>query len=138
MDIDENTRHWLVVGICLHSITNTVLRKYVEQRLTQLYQSLKASDNIDTQIRPNQLQTFGTRYLNYEGINDNETKFGRQNQYDHKVLSAVDLSKLFIETKLSKYASFDRSCDLSAVLNIIGNVDHPDFALIRTSAVQVK
>ncbi|CAG2248830.1 unnamed protein product [Mytilus edulis] len=63
-------------------------------------------------------------YLNYETINMNKDIFGkRSNRYDYRVKNHVDLSKLFLQTHMTKYQAIDDSCDSSAVLGIIINID---------------
>ncbi len=132
MTLDNNSRRWLVIGICLHNIICPVLRKFVEPVIDRLYISLKFSHNIGTQNHNNRLEWFGSgprkKRLNYEGINNNKQNNRRNyRNYDYKVQNPVDLSKLFIGTVVSHYTAFDESCDSSALLGIIGNVDVPDF-----------
>ncbi|CAG2243217.1 unnamed protein product [Mytilus edulis] len=47
----------------------------------------------------------------------------RAPNYDYKVQNAVDLSKLFLETRMAHYKGFDESCDSSALLGIIVSID---------------
>ncbi|CAG2193034.1 unnamed protein product [Mytilus edulis] len=123
-DLDDNKKRWLVVGICLHSILAPALRKYVEPIVTNLYNSLKISDHIDLQTYQGHLQTYGTAniHLNYYPINNNKATRGYQT-YDYKVQNAVDLSKLFLKTHMANYTAFDESCDSSALLGMIVNID---------------
>ncbi|CAC5410694.1 unnamed protein product [Mytilus coruscus] len=126
-EIDDNKKRWLVVGICLHSILSTTLRKYVEPVVTKLYNSLKLSDQIDKQTYTGHLKSYGAvniKYLNYKAINNNKTTSGnRAPHYDYKVQNAVDLSKLFLEINMVHYKGFNESCDSSALLGIIVNID---------------
>ncbi|XP_076083201.1 uncharacterized protein LOC143054167 [Mytilus galloprovincialis] len=125
-EIDDNTKRWLVVGICLHSVLAAALRKYVEPVITNLYNSLKLSDQIDKQTYTGHLKIYGAVnfYLNYKTINNNKTPPGnRAPNYDYKVQNAVDLSKLFLETSMAHYKGFDESCDSSALFGIIVNTD---------------
>ncbi|VDH90167.1 60kDa lysophospholipase, partial [Mytilus galloprovincialis] len=126
-EIDDNKKRWLVVGICLHSILSPTLRKYVEPVVTNFHNSLNFSHQIDKQNYTGHLKSYGTvnvKYLNYKAINNNKTTSGnRILHYDYKVQNAVDLSKLFIETNMAQYTGFDESCDASALLGIIINVD---------------
>lgn len=123
-DLDDNKKRWLVVGICLHSILAPALRKYVEPIVTNLYNSLKISDHIDLQTYQGHLQTYGTAniHLNYYPINNNKASRGYRT-YDYKVQNAVDLSKLFLKTHMANYTAFDESCDSSALLGMIVNID---------------
>ncbi|CAG2193061.1 unnamed protein product [Mytilus edulis] len=125
-EIDDNTKRWLVVGICLHRVLAAALRKYVEPVITNLYNSLKLSDQIDKQTYTGHLKVYGAVnfYLNYKPINNNKMPPGnRAPNYDYKVQNAVDLSKLFLETSMAHYKGFDESCDSSALLGIIVNTD---------------
>lgn len=72
-DIDDHRKHWLLAGICLHSVVSPVLRKYVGQEVQKQYSAVKASNNIDTQTFPKYLKQFNPTYksLNYEAINNN-------------------------------------------------------------------
>ncbi|CAC5410668.1 unnamed protein product [Mytilus coruscus] len=125
-DLEDQKKRWLVVGICLHSILSPALRKYVEPVVTNLYNSLKLSDQIDLQTYQGHLRTYGVGniYLNYEPINNNKTTHGyRTVCYDYKVQNAVDLSKLFLQTSMVHYTAFNESCDSSALLGMIISID---------------
>ncbi|CAG2211833.1 unnamed protein product [Mytilus edulis] len=126
-EIDDNKKRWLVVGICLHSILSPALRKYVEPVVTRFYNSLKLSHQIEKQSVIGHLKIYGAvdiKYLNYKAINNNKNTFGnRTPHYDYKVQNAVDLSKLFLEINMVHYKGFDESCDASALLGIIINID---------------
>lgn len=115
-----------MVGICVHSILSPALRKYVDPVVTNLYSSLKITDQIDLQTQKIHLRTYGAAniYLNYETINNNTANHGyRSVMYDYKVQNAVDLSKLFLQTHMAHYTAFDGSCDSSALLGMIDKID---------------
>ncbi|CAC5410674.1 unnamed protein product [Mytilus coruscus] len=125
-DLNDDKKRWLVVGICLHSILSPALRKYVDPIVNNLFNSLKISDHIDVQTHTGHLRTNGVRnfYLNYEPINMNKTTHGyRKHLYDYKVQNAIDLSKLFLQTNMTHYTAFDESCDSSALLGMVVNID---------------
>ncbi|CAC5410688.1 unnamed protein product [Mytilus coruscus] len=91
-DLDDKKKRWLVVGICLHSILSPYLRKYVDSVVTNLYSSLKLSDQIDIQTKTKYLRTYGAAniFLNYEAINNNKATHGyRSVLYDYKVRSTI-------------------------------------------------
>ncbi|VDI13262.1 Hypothetical predicted protein [Mytilus galloprovincialis] len=124
--LDDNRKRWLVVGICLHSVISPTLRTYIAPVLTNLYNALIVSDNIDKQTHNTHLKLYKptNKGLNYEAINTNYDKFGKSvKQYDYKVYNAVDLSKLFLQTHMAKYTAIGDSCDSSALLGIIINID---------------
>ena len=104
----------------LHSIVTPVLRKYVAESLNQLYETLKSSSNIHNQSHPNQLESYLSTYLNYEAINNNKALGRRlQDRYNYYVQNPVDLSKLFIDTRMAHYTNFEEGCDSYALLKII-------------------
>ena len=121
--LDDNKKGWLVVGICLHTILSPALRTFVQSVLTQFYNDLKASYQIHIQSSTNFLQRYPSTntLLRYQNINNND---GRQpSQYDFKVRNPVDLSKLFLLTHMAHYTGFNDSCDSSALLGLVVNID---------------
>ncbi|CAC5362364.1 unnamed protein product [Mytilus coruscus] len=126
-DLEDNQKRWLVVGICLHSIISPALRKCVASTLTKLCYKLTVQHKIDTQTYPTRLQRYPQTdgiYLNYEAVNNNKDKYKYMKQhYDYKIKNAVDLSKLFLNTDMAKYNGFDETCDSSALLGLIINLD---------------
>ena len=95
---------------------------------------------IDTQTYPTHLQKYPPKYaylLNYEAVNNNKATFGaRKEKYDYTIKSVVDLSKLFLHTAIAHYTGFDETCDLSALLELIINIDKFPPA-VRIDAVDV-
>ncbi|CAG2199188.1 unnamed protein product [Mytilus edulis] len=130
VDLEENQKRWLLVGICMQSILSTTLRNYTEPLVLSVYNSMKIAHGIQMQIYPNQLKKypkFRTR-LNYEAINKNRTiarvhKKSDVASYDYKVGNHVEFSKLFMKTYMAHYTAFDDTCDLSALLSLIGSID---------------
>ncbi|CAG2200900.1 unnamed protein product [Mytilus edulis] len=110
----------------LQCASQTALRKYVAPVVSILYNSLKLSDQIDLQTHQRHLRTYGTTrfYLNYEAINRNKLSHGNRTAlYDYKIQNAVDLSKLFLQTHMIHYTAFNETCDSSALLGMIINID---------------
>lgn len=137
--LSENQKRWLVVGICLHMILSPLLREYVDKVMKQMYNSFVTSDQINTQSYPVYLKNYlpSNTFLNYEVINNNKALFGRgEKLYNYKVLNAVDFSKLFLQTHMAQYTAFDESCDSSALLGLIINVDQFP-SMIQTDALNV-
>ncbi|CAC5378847.1 GTPase IMAP family member 4,GTPase IMAP family member 7 [Mytilus coruscus] len=121
-DLDEEKKRWLIVGICLHSIISPLLRRYIDPIVSNLYNSLKSSDSIDKQENNKYLKKYpatNTYYLNYESINNNRNEKRNYWNYDYKVTSHVDLSKLFLLPNMANYSGIDESCDSSALLGMI-------------------
>ncbi|XP_076087759.1 uncharacterized protein LOC143058181 [Mytilus galloprovincialis] len=133
-DLDEEKKRWLIVGICLHSIISPLLRSYVDPILSNLYNSLVSRDFIDTQGYHGYLKKYPATnkyFLNYESINNNRSvpkkKINNKwlndyQNYDYKVHSHVDLSKLFLQPNMAQYSGINETCDLSALLGLIINI----------------
>ncbi|XP_053406451.1 uncharacterized protein LOC128559239 [Mercenaria mercenaria] len=129
-DIEDDQKRWLIVGICLHSVVSPALRQYIPPVVSKLYSNLQQSDQIHTQTYTNYLKQYRTtnKELNYEAINNNAAipkVRGKKDvqRYDYRVTSAVDLTKLFMQTHMAHYTGFDDTCDSSALLGIIINID---------------
>ncbi|XP_063412598.1 uncharacterized protein LOC134695304 [Mytilus trossulus] len=122
--LDKRTKRWLIVGICLHTIISPVLRTYVVNVVTKLCYSLTSRNNIHKQTHGNYLKRYSNTELNYAAINNNKTHHGwNRPKYDYRVKSPVDLSRLFLQTHMAYFTAFDDSCDSSALLGIIVNID---------------
>lgn len=68
--------------------------------------------------------------LNYEAINNNKSipkvKWKKDvANYDYFVRTDVDFTKLFMQTNMAHYTGFDDTCDSSALLGMIINIDFP-------------
>ena len=133
-DLDDDTKRWLVVGICLHSVISPALRQYVEPVVTQVYKTVQQTHRIQTQTYPNYLERYPptNKYsLNYESVNGNKQKYGTTKQqyktrikkYDFNITDAVEFSKLFLLPDMAHYTKFDLTCDASALLGIIININ---------------
>ncbi|CAG2203069.1 unnamed protein product [Mytilus edulis] len=137
--LDDNKKRYLVVGICLHSVISPALRKYVVPVLTALYEELILTQNIDTQTYSAHLKQYlpTNTKLNYKAVNNNETANGKAN-YDYKIKSVVDLSKLFLLPHMAYYTGFDETCDLSALLGLIINIDDKFSSAVISYAEDVR
>ena len=125
-DLQENEKRWLIVGICLQIVISPVLRRYVDPAFTKLYKKLKKSNKLDIQTYPNVLEKYpwpNGYALNYESINNNRRHGRNRNNFDYKVTTAVDLSKLFLQPHMAHYTGFNDTCDSSALLGLIINID---------------
>ena len=137
----ENQKRWMVVGIALLNKMVPQIRTFVEQSLLTEYHNLKTSHNIHMQTAPGFLRKH-PKTLKYENINNNNNHklpSGKLDvsKFDYKVLSHVDLSKLYLQPFMVKFSAFDDKCDGSAVLSLLGEV--PVFsATIQASAKAVK
>ena len=126
-DLEDDQKRWLIVGLCLHTILNPVLRKYIEPEINKIYRNLVSHESIHSQSYVQYMKKYprGRGYtLNYETINGNKTTHHAQiSLYDYNVRSVLDFSKLFLPTHMAHYSAFDESCDASAILGLIINVN---------------
>ena len=78
-DLDEDTKRWLVVGICIHSVISPALRQYVKPFVEQAYKNAQQTHGIKTQTYQNCLERYPSTnkfLLNYESVNKNKQKYG--------------------------------------------------------------
>lgn len=125
-DLNDSQKRWLVVGICLHSVISPVLRTFILPMLTKLCYKLSVQHKINTQTYPTYLRMYPptNTYLNYEAVNNNRVQFGNHKaKYDYTIKNVVDLSKLFLQTNMALYTGFNKTCDSSALLGLIINID---------------
>ncbi|KAL9957639.1 hypothetical protein ACROYT_G034560 [Oculina patagonica] len=121
-DLGDNQKRWVVIGICLNRLLLPVLRDFAGREISKHYTSLKSSNGIDTQVFGPHLTHDGTFKLNYSSINNNwGTHKRKERLYDYKVTTDVDLAKLYLEPHMAKFTGFDNTCDMSAVLGMLGN-----------------
>ena len=141
MNISEDQKRWLVIGITVINKLVPRIRPFVEQSLQAEYQSLKSSRNIHIQTPPGILKNH-PKHLKYENINSNSShKLSPVNfdssKFDYKVSSHVDFAKLYLQPFMAKFNAFDGKCDGSAVLSLLGKV--PVFSnATQSSAKTVK
>ncbi|WAR07802.1 HSOP1-like protein [Mya arenaria] len=129
-DIEEDQRRWLIISLCLHNVVSPALRTYVRPIVEAEYKNFKKSHKIDAQQFPNYLKKYPPtkKDMNYESINNNKQipKVNRKSDFtnfDFRVKDAVDFTKLFLQTHMVHYTGFDDTCDQSALLGIIANMD---------------
>ncbi|CAG2222178.1 unnamed protein product [Mytilus edulis] len=127
-DIDDEKKRWLVVGICIHSVISPTLRPYVASVMKSLYSSMQQT--IHNQVYPKHLRKYPptNKDLNYEAVNNNRSIPyipGKRQiaNYNYDVQNEVDFSKLFLLTNMANYKGFDHTCDSTALLGLLINVD---------------
>ena len=102
------------------------------------YNAYKTSNNIHNQLHPTHLQKDGSKTLNYEPINNNYQLHKKNVRfYDYRVASHVDFAKLYLQTHMAKFSSFDESCDPSATLGLLCEVPSLN-PIIRGNARDVR
>lgn len=124
-DLDDEKKRWLIVGICIHTIVAPALRQYIAPVINSLYHSMNQQHNIHSQIFPNHLRKYNptNKDLNYEAINNNRSKKRIFSSYNYNVQNEVDFSKLFLVSYMAHYTGFDHTCDSSALLGLVINID---------------
>ena len=132
MSVSDEERRMLIVLVSLNKIVAPVLREFVKQRMDDHYTfldgQLKAltppcslntltypSPTSDSKLRPL------IKPLAFGNINSNfDVHGGAKSMYDYKVISSVDLAKLYLPKYLAKFSAFDKSLDMSAILHLLG------------------
>ncbi|CAC5360155.1 unnamed protein product [Mytilus coruscus] len=112
-DIEEELKTE-IIEICTASVQKPVIKVDLEE-------------NQKRWLLLKKYPKFRTR-LNYEAINKNRAiarihKKPDVVNYDYKVGNHVEFSKLFMKTYMAQYSAFDETCDLSALLSLIGSID---------------
>ena len=128
--VTVNERRWLVVGIALFKVLPQIL-PFVEREVDNEYKRRMRSNNIRRQRGRHRLRQLPSGVsLNYENINDNDTRFPKlpnngwnYNSFDCRVLSHIDFAKLFLENFMTKrFRAFDKHCDISVILSLLGRL----------------
>ena len=99
LHVSDNQKRWIVVGIGMHLVLLPGLRSFVSREMSQFYESLKTSKNIDTQVSGSHMKKDGFFLLNYDSINNNK----KGKPFDYKVTSAEDLGKLYLQPHMAKF-----------------------------------
>ena len=120
MSLSNEQKRWLVVGIVLHKTVAPVLRCFVEQEVTELYNHYDSTLNLKTL----QLLQFSAhpdlKSLGFRNINNNHLVPEKKN-YNYHICTPLDLAKLYLTPIVAKCISgFDESLDTSAILVLLG------------------
>ena len=143
--VTDNEKRWLVAGIALFKILIPKILPFVAHEVDREYRRVKKEHKIHAPRRHRLRQLPPGIFLNYENINKNDVNFPKHrgeewnyDDFDCKVLSHVDFSKLFLENFMAKkYSAFDEHCDASVILSLLGSV--PVFsAAVQTAAHAVR
>ena len=126
--LGKDNKRWIVYGIALNHVLVPSIRPILEQEVLKEYNDLKSNHHIDVQITHNfPVPKYPNHNaMKYENINSNDTKlipphFKKYDysNFDYKVTSHVDFVKLFLQSHMAKFNAFDKTCDASAVLNLL-------------------
>lgn len=130
MNLSENDKIWLVVLVASNKTVTPLLRKLVPKGIKKLRDFL--NDRLQNISTPCNIQTLTysiyredtyLKRLQFENINDNKVK--KKEDYDYSINSLVDLAKLHLPNYLAKFAAFDESLEMAAVLRLLGYEHYP-------------
>lgn len=131
MNLSENDKIWFVVLVASNKIVTPLLRKLVPKGIEKLRDFL--NDRLQNISTPCNIQTLThsiyredpyLKRLRFGNINDND-KVEMKEDYDYSINSLVDLAKLHLPNYLAKFAAFDKSLEMAAVLRLLGYELYP-------------
>ena len=128
MQLNDNQKRWIVVGIALHTIIVPELRPFVEKAVKYLH---KKETVLHQQTCRSKLKTWYGYKLEYKNINNNDKVVPQppkpiKELYNYNVSCAVDYAKLYLQPHMAKFTAFSEA-DASALLGIIINLKAPQF-----------
>ena len=131
MNLSENDKIWLVVLVASNKIVTPLLRKLVSKGIDKLrvflndrLQNISTLCNIQTLTYSIYLEDPYLKGLHFGNINDND-KVKKEKDYNYSINSLVDLAKLHLPHYLAKFAAFDKSLEMTAVLRLLGYERYP-------------
>lgn len=134
----------MVVLIAGDKIVAPLLRDFGEKEFVKLYHFL--DDHLLNISPPCNLNTLTysichpptpatadphLKGLKFKNINNNDGK--TKPAYNYAVNSPVDLAKLYLPDYLAKFAAFDNSMDMSAVLHLLGYDKYPTQVFVSSN-----
>ena len=131
MNLSENDKIWFVVLVASNKIVTPLLRELVPKGIEKLRDFL--NDRLQNISTPCNIQTLTysiyredpyLKRLRFGNINDND-KVEMKEDYDYSINSLVDLAKLHLPNYLAKFAAFDKSLEMAAVLRLLGYELYP-------------
>lgn len=145
MPFSSELQGWLVVGIALHKTVAPVLRCFVEEEVTRLYNhydnifNLKTLQLIQVSAHPE------LKSLSFRNINNNHSVSNKK-KYNYHIYSPLDLAKLYLAPISAKCISgFDESLDpgtslllLGSKVSLVTKVHDASFAQIQDLADDVR
>lgn len=128
MLVSDEEKRWIVVGIAMFQVTAPVLRDFVKQRMDTYHVNLDAY--CSGLVTPCTLNTLTYHLVNpdpilqklkFQNINNNSQMHGtNKSHYNYNICSSLDLAKLYLPDYLAKFAAFDESLDMTAILHLLG------------------
>ena len=121
MSLSKELNRWLVVGIALHKTVAPVLRCFVEQEVTKLYNHYDSIFNLKT-LQFKQVSAHPElKSLSFRNTNGNHKESDKK-KYTYHIYSPLDLAKLYLIPDFAKRISgFDETLDPSAILVLLGS-----------------
>ena len=145
MSLSKEQQGWLVIGIALHKTVAPVLRCFVEQEVTKLYDHYDNIFKLKT-LQQSQVSAHPElKSLCFRNINNNHL-LSNKKDYNYNINSPLDLAKLYLTPIFAKCISgFDETLDPGAILLLLGSkvsllakVHHASFARIQDLADDVR
>lgn len=136
LQLNENEKRWLVMGIVLNKVLISTIHPFVKQAIEEEYNSLKATHSIHKRESLGLPRWTLPCTLRYENINGNDSRLNRL-EFDKRVCSYIDFAKLFVPKHLATFNAFDDNCDAEALLMLLENM--PVFSgAVRSAAGGVR
>ena len=132
MSVSDEEQRMLIVLVSLNKVVAPVLQQFIKQGMDNHYKfldgqlrTLKPACSLSTLTHLSVTSDPSLKLLiksfEFGNINSNLDTHGRaRNMYDYKVISSIDLAKLYLPTYLAKFSAFDKSLDVSAILRLLG------------------
>ena len=121
LNVSDEVRRWVVIGICLNKVLTPALRKVLSAEIPNWYNALvKPPVEIDKQTFRKHEKTLppSAMKLNYDSINNNSVHKSPK-LYDYAVKDSLSLAKLFTKPFMASFTGFDHTMDTSAVLSVM-------------------
>ena len=125
MMVSDEEKRWIVVGIAMNKVVAPVLRDVMKTGMDTHY------DDFDKHLTPScTLKTLTYPYANtdphlrklkFQNVNNNSVLHGNdRKRYNFTINSSVDLAKIYLPGHLAMFSAFDKSLDMTAILNLLG------------------
>ena len=130
MELSDEEKRWIVVGIAMNKVAAPVLRDAVKQGMDTNYADLKSYCR--RRLTPHcTLKTLSHKqvhidsilsWLKFENINNNYQLLGENcESYNFNILNgSIDLAKLYLPFEVAnQFSAFDESMDMTPILHLL-------------------
>ena len=130
MELSDEEKRWIVVGIAMNKVAAPVLRDAVKQGMDTNYADLKSYCR--RRLTPHcTLKTLSHKqvhidsilsWLKFENINNNYQLLGENYEsYNLNILNgSIDLAKLYLPSEVARrFSAFDESMDMTPILHLL-------------------